>query len=122
MYMKQFFLLLAALLAGYAISLGFHLPLPANVIGMLLLFAAILVKWIDLSAIEQVSDFIIDHLALFFVAPTVGVMQYFDLIRTSFFKIMIPVVAALVVGYAVAGWVTQGVIALQNKIAKEREE
>lgn len=122
MYIKQLFVLLGVLTLGYAISLGFHLPLPSNVLAMLILFLALVTGMLKLSAIEDVADFIIKHLPIFFIAPTVGFMKYFGLFQQSFFQIMVPLLGALIVGFAVAGIVTQSVIAIQHKNKKGSEE
>lgn len=122
MYIRQFSILLAMLTAGYFITLGLHLPLPANVIAMILLLTLLLLGRMKLESVEKTADFIVEHLAIFFIAPTVGFMEYFDLLQTSFFKIMVPMTAALLVGYAVAGWVTQGIIQIQHRSRKEGEQ
>lgn len=121
MYIRQFSILLAMLTVGYLVTLGLHLPLPANVIAMLLLLVLLLGR-MKLSSVEKTADFIVEHLAIFFIAPTVGFMEYFDLLHQSFFKIIVPMTASLLVGYAVAGWVTQGIIRLQHKAQKEGEQ
>ncbi len=88
MILKQLFLILSALFLGYALTLAVHLPIPANVVGFALLFAALCFGFVKLRDVDKVSDFIIKYLAVFFVTPTVGIMQYFDLIGEQFFHIM----------------------------------
>lgn len=107
MYMKQFLTIIVMYALGYAVSEGFHLPLPANVLGLLFLLLALCFHIVRLEDVEQVADFIIGHLALFFVAPTVGTMLYFDLLSKSFLQIFVPLIAAVLVGFFVTGHVTQ---------------
>lgn len=110
MYMKQFLLIAAMYGLGHIVSVGLGLPLPANVLGLLFLFLALCLKVIKLSDVETVADFIISHLALFFVVPTVGIMLYFDLLGRSFLQIFVPLLTAAVAGFFVTGHVTQMVI------------
>lgn len=120
MYMKQFLILLTALFAGYIASEGFGLPLPSNVIGLLLLLLALITGLVKLKDVEDTADFIIKHLALFFVAPTVGLMLYFNLIGESFLQITLPLFGSIIVGFFVAGKVTQLAIYFQIQWKKRR--
>lgn len=110
MYMKQFLILTGAYGLGYAVSTGLDLPVPANVLGLLILFGALCLGWLKLSDVEDTADFIIQHLALFFMPPTVGIMIYFDLLTSSFLKIFVPLLTSILIGFFVAGQVTQLVI------------
>ncbi|MDD3168174.1 MAG: CidA/LrgA family protein [Eubacteriales bacterium] len=120
MILKQLFLILSALFLGYALSLTVHLPIPANVIGFALLFAAICVGIVKLCHVDKVSDFIIKYLAVFFITPTVGIMQYFDLIGEQFIHIVVPLLASILIGFFVAAKVTELFIRLgeRNRIKK----
>lgn len=106
MILKQLFLILSALFLGYALSMALHLPIPANVLGFVILFAALCLGIIKLHHVDRVSDFIINYLAVFFVTPSVGMMQYLDLIGAQFFSIVIPLLASILIGFFVAAKVT----------------
>lgn len=110
MYMKQFLTILLMYALGYGVSEAFQLPLPANVLGLLFLLAALCLRIIRMEQVEQVADFIISHLALFFVAPVVGVMMYFDLFARSFLQIFVPLFASILAGFFVTGHITQLII------------
>ncbi len=122
MYIKQLYILLGVLFIGAVASDGLGVPLPSNVIGLLLLLLALIFGWVKLKDVEETADFIIKHLALFFVAPTVGLMLYFDLMRESFLQIAIPLFSSILIGYFVAGKVTQAVISLQEKLNERKEK
>jgi len=115
MYVKQLFWIILCYFAGYMMSELLGLPVPANVLGLVLLLMLLTMRWIKLSDVEGVADFIISHLALIFVPSAVGIMEYFDLFQANFIKIMIPWLCACVVGYAVTGWVTQAAIRAQER-------
>jgi holin-like protein len=115
MILKQLFIILSALFLGYALSAAFHLPIPANVLGFALLFAALCIGFVKLNHVDRVSDFIIKYLAVFFVTPTVGIMQYFDLIGAQFFKIAVPLMLSILIGFFVAAKVTEIFIRLGGR-------
>lgn len=115
MILKQLFLILSALFLGYAVSLAVNLPIPANVIGFALLFTALCFGIVKLKHVDKVSDFIIRYLAVFFVTPTVGVMQYFDLISEQFVYILVPLLGSILIGFFTAAKVTELFIRLGEK-------
>lgn len=104
---KQFALILFILYLGYVIEYLFNIPVPANVIAMMLLFLALLTGAIKLKDIEEASNFIIRYLAVFYVVPSVGIMLYLDLLKKEFITIIIPVFISIILGFFVAGKVTE---------------
>lgn len=115
MMLKQLFLILSALFLGYALSLTVSLPIPANVIGFVILFTALCFGIVKLKHVDKVSDFIIKYLAVFFVTPSVGIMQYFDLIGEQFIHILVPLLASILIGFFTAAKVTELFIRLSER-------
>jgi len=115
MILKQSFIILSAMFLGYAISIGLHLPIPANVVGFILLFAALCFGLVKLHQVDRVSDLIIKYLAVFFVVPSVGVMQYFDLIGKEFLQILLPLFFSIMIGFLTAAKVTEFSIRFSDK-------
>lgn len=60
-----------------------HIPVPASVAGMVILFFSLLKGWIPVRMIESGASFLTKHLAFFFVPIAVGLMSYGELIRTD---------------------------------------
>ncbi|HHU16690.1 MAG TPA: CidA/LrgA family protein [Clostridiales bacterium] len=115
MILKQFFIILAALFLGYSIVAVVNLPIPSNVVGLLILFIAMCIGIVKEKHVDKVSDFIIKYLAVFFVAPTVGIMQYFKLIGDKFFYIIGPLILSIIIGLFAAGATTQIIIQIMDK-------
>ncbi len=65
------------------------IPIPGNVIGMILLFAALCLRWVKLDAIEEVSNFLLSHLAFFFIPAGAGLISCLSVLRESWVKIVI---------------------------------
>lgn len=119
---KQFFLVFLPLFLGYCIISLTGLPIPSNVVGLVLLFLALCLGIIKLKHVEKVSDFIIKYLAIFFVVPTVGIMVYFDVIANQAVKILVPLMASILLGFFVAGKVTEIAIAILDKKRIKKKE
>jgi len=105
MILRGLTILLLAQVAGEFISQGFKLPIPGNVIGMALLLLSLGCGWIKLSWVEEASELLLTHLALFFVPAGVGVMVYFDLIAREWVPIVVATVVSTFVVLTVTGLV-----------------
>ncbi|WP_179215483.1 CidA/LrgA family protein [Paenibacillus sp. MY03] len=71
-----FFLLLGTILERLA-----GIPLPGNVIGLLLLFLSLALGWVKLESVENVSLWLLKNMMLFFAPLIVGAMVFFPLFQ-----------------------------------------
>ncbi|WP_423820217.1 CidA/LrgA family protein [Salinimicrobium sp. TIG7-5_MAKvit] len=92
--LKAFFFILLFLFIGEVISYLFALPVGGNIIGMVLLFVALKYKWVPLRAIKPAADKLIEFLVVFFIPYGVGLMVYFDLIKSYWLPLSIAVIAS----------------------------
>ena len=107
------------LLIGEAIS-GLGLAFPGNVIGMLLLTAALSLRIVRLEQVTGASNTLLDNLAFLFVPPSVGVMVYFDLLGESWPAIVVSLAVGatavmLAIGLPAQWWMRR----LERKDARE---
>jgi len=54
--------------------------IPGSVIGMMLLFTALCLKWVKPERIKPVARFLCDNMALFFVPAGVGIVNALDIL------------------------------------------
>lgn len=113
-YMKNAVLFLSQLLILIAIYVGsnyivelINLPIPGSVLGMILLFLSLSIGIVKLKYIEKAAEFLIKHLALFFVPYAVGLMIYGDLIKSSGWKLLLMIIGSTVIGLVVTSGITQ---------------
>lgn len=85
----------------------FNLPIPGNVIGMIMLLLALSSGIVKEESIRETSELLLKYLALFFVPAGVGVMLYFGLIAREWLPIIVGTVVSTFVVMAVTGWVEQ---------------
>lgn len=65
----------------------FHLPLPANVTGMLALLALILLGWVRVEWFRAGAGWLLAEMLLFFVPAVVAVVNYQDLLLQEGWRI-----------------------------------
>ncbi|MFT4464795.1 MAG: CidA/LrgA family protein [Sodalis sp. (in: enterobacteria)] len=80
--------------------LRLHLPLPANIGGMFLLLALILLRILPLRWVRDGARWLLTEMLLFFVPAVVAVVNYTQLLRVEGWRIflVITVSTALVLG------------------------
>ncbi|MFC3913380.1 CidA/LrgA family protein [Pseudaeromonas sharmana] len=73
-------------LAEWAVSY-FHLPLPANVTGMLALLGLLLLGWVRVEWFRDGAGWLLAEMLLFFVPAVVAVVNYPDLLLQQGWRI-----------------------------------
>ncbi|CAG8947612.1 unnamed protein product, partial [Penicillium salamii] len=66
-----------------------HLPLPANIVGMLLLLALIVTRIVPLNWVKAGSRWLLAEMLLFFIPAVVAVVNYGDLLRVDGWRICV---------------------------------
>jgi len=102
-----FAILMAFLFAGHVIREWTGVPLPANVIGMILFTAALALRLVKLETVEKAADFLLRHLMLFFAPVVVGVVSFFPLIGREAAAFVGGLVISAVAVLLVTGWTTK---------------
>lgn len=105
--LKGMAVLLLLQAAGELLSTGFNLPIPGNVIGMVLLFFALRWELVQLETVKEAAELLLANLGLLFVPAGVGVMVYFDLIQKEWLPLLVATVFSTFAVMAVTGWVDQ---------------
>ena len=88
-------LLLSFQLAGEIITRTLLLPVPGPVVGMLLLFAVLLMRDSLVNKIEPTTQYILKNLTLLYVPAAVGVVVHLNLVRSEGLAIVITLVSSL---------------------------
>ncbi len=101
--------------AGHEIVMRLRLPLPGNVAGMLLTFAALTSGILPLRVVEEGGVLLVRNLPLFFVPLAVGFVTQGPLLAAHGFGIVATLVGSAAIGFAVTGRVAQLVTRLQGK-------
>jgi holin-like protein len=107
----QVVVLLAISQAGHAVATYLGLPLPGNLLGMLLLLGLLLSGAIRVRWLETSASLLLRHLAFFFVPITVGLMGFAALLATDGPAILVTLVVSACIGLCVAGLTSQVLVA-----------
>ncbi len=107
--------LLAKMLVSYL-----HLPLPANIVGMLLLLALIMLRVMPLAWVKAGANWLLAEMLLFFVPAVVAVINYADLLRVEGWRIMLVIMLSTLLVLAATGLVVERVYRYEMRRAARR--
>jgi holin-like protein len=77
------------LFLGESISSILNIPVPGNVIGMILITLSLKFKIIKLEDVKAPADFLVKNMALFFIPPGVGIILYTDMIKNDWIAVIV---------------------------------
>ncbi len=105
-YAKQFAIILIICFLGDFLSESLNLPLPGNVMGMVLLLVFLLTGLVKMPMIEETTNFMLKHLSFFFVPAGVALMTCFTLLEGKwaaliFISFVSTVIIAVVTGLTI---------------------
>ncbi|SCJ74100.1 Antiholin-like protein LrgA [uncultured Clostridium sp.] len=104
---RESLIILVLYFIGELIAKTLNIPIPGNIIAMIILFLSLCTGIIKVEKVESISSFFLDHLAFFFIPAGVGLMNSFDSIKSSAIQIVIICIVTTIIVMGVTGVVVQ---------------
>jgi holin-like protein len=111
--------LLACQLAGELIARAAHVPIPGPLIGMLLLFAWLLLRGGPSPELDRFSGNLLSWLALLFVPAATGLVVGLNQLATDWWRIALAIVGSTVAGLATTAWVMNSLDSMFSRSRKQ---
>jgi holin-like protein len=92
-----------SLLGGYLASLT-ALPIPGNVLGVVILFSLLCFGVIKVEHVEGTADFLLKHLVFFFIPIVAGLMEWGGMFREHGLALAFAIVASSLATLLVSAW------------------
>ena len=105
-YLSQFLIILGFTFLGEALQRLIPLTIPASVYGLMLFFGALCLGLVKVEQVKEAGGFLTSVLPLLFVAPTVGIVEHWTLIRAQLMPIALLLLASTALTFGIAGKVT----------------
>ena len=94
-------------LLGELLSSLLHLPIPGNILGMVILFILLCTKVVKVDNISNVTNFLLDHLSFFFIPAGVGLMASIGIIKSTWWQILVVCIATTIIVMGATGIIVQ---------------
>ncbi|WLS78553.1 CidA/LrgA family protein [Erwinia pyri] len=117
----QVALYIAFFLVAQQLVERFHLPLPANIVGMLLLLALIMLRVLPLGWVKAGSRWLLAEMLLFFIPAVVAVVNYSQLLRVEGWRIMLVIGLSTLLVLAATALVVDRVYRLEIWLAERKK-
>lgn len=103
MIVRGLLIIFACLLVAEGIVRVLQLPLPASIIGLLLLFGLLQTGVVAKQWVEQVAKFMLDYLVLMVIPACVSIMQYLHIIAQELWVLLLATIISTVLVLLVTG-------------------
>lgn len=113
-FLLQLALLWAISWSCNALVKYFTIPIPGNVLGVLVLFLLLCVGVVKIEHIKEAADFLLKHLVFFFIPITVGLMDCWEIFFDHWFVFLIAVLVSSLIPLWAVG-------ALSQRLHKEEQ-
>ena len=109
-FLRQFLIILFVSLLGEILNYLIPLPIPASIYGILIMFLALELHIIPLSAVRDAGRFLIEIMPVMFIPAAVGLLKAWGILKPNWLTYTLIMFATTFIVMILSGWVTQGVI------------
>lgn len=117
--LREFMLIFTINYVGMLLSKILHLPLPGTIVSLLLLFLMLQFKVLKLEKIENAGNFLLLNMTIFFMPPTVKIIDSYELLEKDLFKIIVIILVSTFLTMGITGKVVQLMIDLKERKEKK---
>ena len=93
------------LLSDYIVSQT-GLPIPANVLGVVILFSLLCLGVIKIEHVEGMADFLLKHLVFFFIPIIAGLMEWGGMFKEYGLTLALAIVVSSLAPLFACAWIT----------------
>lgn len=104
---QGFAIIMAFFALGEAASILMGHFVPGSVVGMVLLFAALCLRWVDAERIRPVAQFLTRNMILLFIPTFMGIIDTWGLLRSSLLEWFVVLVITTIAVMAASGYSVQ---------------
>jgi len=106
---REALIILGIYLLGELLAGSLNLPIPGNILGMIILFILLCTKIVKVDNISNVTNFLLNHLAFFFIPAGVGLMTSIGIIKSTWWQLLIVCLSTTTIMIGVTGIIVQAI-------------
>ena len=113
--LAQLAVIFAVCLVGEGISALLPIPFPATVLAMVILLCLLAAKVVKPRQLQESGDFLLDHMAFFFVPGCVSLLKYWDVMAANLLPLVVIILVTTPLVFFLTGHALQLTIRLLEK-------
>jgi holin-like protein len=106
-FLGQVALLAGIYLLGNKIAAFVHLPVPGNVVGIILLYALLNLGVVPLEYVQDAADFLLRHLVFFFIPVAVDLMNWGGVFYRYGLALALAILVSTILTFLGTGYIAQ---------------
>ena len=106
-FLKQFLIILFVSFLGEILNYLIPLPIPASIYGILIMFLALELHIIPLSAVRDAGRFLIEIMPVMFIPAAVGLLKAWGILKPNWLTYTLIMFATTFIGMILSGWKPQ---------------
>ncbi len=114
-YVKEVMWIIAFTFLGEVLNVTLHLPIPAGVYGMILMYLALSLKIVKLEDVEGAGNILLDTMTMMFIPAAVKIMTAVSDLRPVLVPYIIIVVLSTAMVMAATGSISQLILRRKEK-------
>ena len=114
-YLKQMLIILSVSMMGELLHELLPLPVPASIYGIVGMFILLFTGLLKVDHVRETSAFLIEIMPVMFIPAAVGLINSWDVLKSSWLSYLTVTLVSTVAVMAVSGLVTQIVIGKGGK-------
>lgn len=118
---KELAIVMGILFIAHVVQTMFALPIPDTVLGMLLLFVALVSGVVKLEDMENVTPFALKYLTFLFIPGGVGLIASLDLIKAHWLAILLVIILTTIFVITITGSTVQLLNRVKTKKSTKRK-
>jgi len=118
---REALIILGIYLLGELLASSLNLPIPGNILGMIILFILLCTNIVKVDNINTITNFLLDHLAFFFIPAGVGLMSSIGIIKSTWLQLLIVCLSTTTIIIASTGIIVQAISKKTKVKIKESE-
>ena len=119
--MVQIAIVFGFCLLGEAVAQYMPVPFPASVTAMLLLLVLLLAGLLRVEHVQEKTDFLLKNMPFFFIPASVGVMEYFDVLRRCLLPLLAVCFITTIATFFATSFTVRAVSCLQRRLTRRGE-
>ena len=119
--MVQIAIVFGVCLLGEAVAQYMPVPFPASVPAMLLLLVLLMAGMLRVEHVQQTTDFVLKSMPFFFIPASVGVMEYFDVLRRCLLPLLAVCFITTIATFFATSFTVRAVSCLQRRLTRRGE-
>ncbi|MDF2590778.1 MAG: CidA/LrgA family protein [Clostridia bacterium] len=105
--LRQITIILLFVFLGELLNKFIGIPIPGSILGMVLLLVSLLTGIVKLKQIDEVSRFLLDHMAVLFVPAGVGLISVIGVVKDTWWILLLISISTTFLVMSVTGLVVK---------------